>query len=156
MPEKLGSGAPSDASSIDPIAFDDQTIFGLDPAVHWVHWNNQRDQFPEIVLEITKHWNDSDWLEKLLKRLGYTANCYDPATNPTGIFEKLPEKGPSISAVRFFLLRAAGTTNEKILAMFGTLATRKPRSAKWALARDNMDNVINRRKQLAATLKRTS
>src|ERR1700730_17205187 len=90
MSEKIGSGAPSDASSIDPIAFDDDIIFGLDPAVHWVHFNNQRDQFPEVVAEIVKHRNDIEWINKLLNRFGYNAGLYDPDKNPRGLFERIP------------------------------------------------------------------
>jgi len=156
MPEKLGSGAPSDASSIDPIAYDDITIFGLDPAVHWVHWNNQRDQFPEIVLEITKHWNDSDWLEKLLNRLGYNAELYDPDKNAKGIFEeRTPAQERSrLTAIRAFLLRAAGVTYENINKMFGF--NFGSNQMKWRFARTTLDDVTARRKQLAAALKRSS
>jgi hypothetical protein len=132
MPEKLGSGAPSDASSIDPIAYDDITIFGLDPAVHWVHWNNQRDQFPEIVLEITKH------------------------KNAKGIFEeRTPAQERSrLTAIRAFLLRAAGVTYEKINKMFGF--NFGSNQMKWRFARTTLDDVTARRKQLAAALKRSS
>jgi hypothetical protein len=141
MPEKITSGAPGDATSIDPIAFDDATIFGLDPPVHWIRWNNEQDQFPEVVLHITQHWNDSDWLLKLLKRLGYTADLYAPARNTRGIFERLPVQERSrLTALRLFLLRAAGVTEEKIHHMFGLSP------ARWRFARTNLEDVINRRR----------
>jgi hypothetical protein len=89
MSEKPQSGAQPEEPTIDPIAFDDRTIFGLDPAVHWVHFNDQPEQFTEIVVEITKHWDDGRWLEKLLNRLGYTADLYDPDTNPKGIYDRV-------------------------------------------------------------------
>ena len=154
MPEKLSSGAPPPAQSVDPIAFDDQTIFGLDPAVHRVHWNNQRDQFPEIVTEIVKHWDDREWLERLLNRLGYTAELYDPDKNRKGIFEEHTpvQERPRLTAIREFLLRAAGTTSEKRQQMFRLHASHQ----KWHFARTTLDDVTARRKQLAATLKRSS
>jgi len=110
MSEGLGSGTPDHPTDVDPIAFDDQTIFGLDPAVHWVHWNEQREQFPEIVKEIIAHWDDRGWLIKLLNRLGFKGDLYHNRSNPQGIFYAMPEDVP-LAAVRFFL----GGCRERLL-----------------------------------------
>jgi hypothetical protein len=65
-----------------------KAILGLDPAVHWVEWGNQREQFPAIVVEIIKNWNDRAWLEKLLVRIGYTPELHQAET-PRGIFARM-------------------------------------------------------------------
>lgn len=126
---------PEATHSIDPITFDDRTIWGLDPAVHWVRWNNQNEQFPEIVLEITKHWNERDWLVKLTERLGYEASVYDAETSPKGIFarpfEQKSTRGsqgqePGLTGMRFFALRAAGVKMELCIHMFHIPGTLNP------------------------------
>lgn len=150
MPEKFGSGAPGDTTHIDPIAFDDQTIFGLDPAVHWVHLNNQNEQFPEIVGQIVIHWNDRDWLLKLLHRLGYTGGVYHPKRNPRGIFDVAPNK-VAIFPIRFFLLRAAGVRSELLRSMFGL--SRNQDRVTWRLVKVNLQHVIAVRARLAASMK---
>lgn len=124
MSEKVEPKQGIRSQDIDPIAFGDEKVLGLDPAIHWIEWNNQREQFPEIVGEITKHWNDADWLIKLVARIGYSADVYDPVKNPKGIFLNAPSKrGQSVgglSQIRYFLLRAAGVKTELIRTMFGT------------------------------------
>jgi hypothetical protein len=152
MGEKLSSDAPPNEPSIDPIAFDDTTIFGLDPAVHWVQFNNQRDQFPEIVTEIVKHWDDFLWLEKLLNRLGYNTGLYDAEKNPRGIFERLPAQRSMLllTPIRRFVMRAAGTKSEKLDRMFrGATYGGRSRDRVWRFSRPTLDHVTARRRALS-------
>ena len=120
MVEKTPQGTPASKSeSIDPIAFSDEMIYGLDPAIHWVHFNNQREQFPEIVDEIVKHWDDHDWLMKLINRLGYTMDIYDSNENPRGVLSSRPVFEKSyLTAMRYIALRAAGIQTILIGDMF--------------------------------------
>ena len=107
--------------------------------------NKQREQFPEIVGHIVAHWNDSDWLSKLLNRLGYTTDLYN-LDKKQGIFQRLPVQHRSrVAALRAFLLRAAGVTEEKIQNMFVPSVA----NAKWRFARANLDDLVRRRKAAA-------
>lgn len=153
MPEKDKAPETPKEPDIDPIIYSDEQIFGLDPAVHWFCQNNQQEQFPEIVIEIAKHWKDAEWLEKLLNRLGYVVSVYDPDTNPKGILARplkpRPEhgggkEGPNL-LVRYFLLRCAGIKTEIIHQMFGvTMRDRVPSR----ISKEALSEVMDRRTEL--------
>lgn len=148
MPEMKQGGRKE--PSIDPIAFEDEKIFGLDPAVHWLRWNNQTEQFPEIVIEITKHWDDEEWLTKLLNRFGYTADLYDPRQSIPGIFANPPlQERAKLVGIRSFLLRAAGVSSEKVRQMFGG----NSQGSQWRFASFSVNEVVRRRKELASKSK---
>lgn len=124
MPRGRSSPDAASTRSIDPIAFDDQTIFGLDPAVHWLRWKGQREQFPQIILEIANHWDERVWLERLVERIGYNAGVYEASSNPKGIFAEpfsfrtMKGQAPGIPGLRYFALRAAGVKTELCASMF--------------------------------------
>lgn len=146
MNERQRSNSPPQEAytHIDPIAFEDLTVFGLDPAIHWVQFNNQCEQFPEIVGEIVLHWSDRPWLVKLLKRLGYNPDLYHPTQNPHGVFEVVPPKD-ALTPIRLFLLRAAGVKAELLHGMFRLAPDRRT----WRLSLASMEGIIAARSQTA-------
>lgn len=150
-------GIPS--QDIDPIAFDDEKVFGLDPAVHWVYFRGQREQFPEIVGDIVKHWDNIDWLTKLLERMGYNIGMYGPENNPAGIFLYKPESPKALShykggfvQLRYFLLRAAGIKLEIIHSVFhvdaATGAGNRSRSVNSVIKMEHLKDIATRRKEM--------
>ena len=122
----------------DPIAYSDEKVYGLDPAVHWVQWNEQSEQFPEIVAEIVLHWDDRKWLLKLLNRLGYDPGPYHSQHNPKGIYATEPRIF-AIAAVRNFLMRAAGVKTAQLRDMFSISQDMGHRN--WRLAKEALGQV---------------
>ena len=144
MPDQLRPGPARYEATTDPIVYSDEVIFGLDPAVHWVAFNGQKEQFSEIVVEIAKHWSDGPWLNKLLNRLGYNVGIYDTEKNPGGIFSISPRQIVLVP-VRLFLLRAAGVKSDLLAHMFQTNRTA---NNIWRLAKAATTDVSAKRKAL--------
>ena len=112
-------------------------------------------------VEIANHWNERDWLVKLVERHGYNDRVYDADANPKGIFahpfrykstKRSEGQLPGLYALRFFVLRAAGVTTEKCTWMFGT----SPAATKYKntnSARAPLQEIVATRKALVAHLK---
>lgn len=144
MPDTIPT-QKTETPDVDPISFSDEKIYGLDPAVHWVRFNNQREQFPEIVDEIVKHWDNEEWLKKLVSRLGYELAVYNAETKPTGILTREAKLHIRyLPALRYFVLRAAGVKMELIRGMFGM--TRQPRSSIALLEKGILTRLVETRK----------
>ncbi|MFZ2555960.1 MAG: hypothetical protein WAX57_03910, partial [Minisyncoccia bacterium] len=87
-----------------------------------------------------EHWNDLEWLTKLVERAGFNTRIYDAETNPRGILTRIPQAHGEFSGglkqIQYFVLRIAGISTAVCINMFNVTAhlpiyEKREQKGKW-------------------------